>query len=152
MLKKTKLNISYTIVGYGVLENDIRQFVKKENLEEKVNIVINPNNINHYYAKASVFLQSSIFEGMSNTLMEAMSFSLPIIATSVGDTNILVEEKINGYLCQPKNVNQIMEKLYLTISNKEKRLLLGQNSYDKIQNGFSLEVFSNKYINLIENL
>ena len=152
LLKVSKQKIEYTIVGYGELENDIRTIIENKKMGNNVKVVINPSNIDDYYRNASVFLQSSIFEGMSNTLMEAMTFSLPIITTDVGDSKILVKNGDNGYVCEPKNRSQILEKLRILVKDEKKRVQYGENSYKRILNDFSIDVFSKKYINLIENL
>lgn len=152
LLNETKKEIEYTIVGYGELENEIKSFIDKEKIGNRVKMVINPSNIEYYYSNASIFLQSSIFEGMSNTLMEAMTFSLPIVTTNVGDNKMLVEDNVNGYVCEPKNINQLLEKLNSLVNSKEKRSLFGGKSFTKIAEDFSIEACSKKYIHLIENL
>lgn len=152
LLKESEESIEYTVVGYGELEKDIRAFIQDKNIGDNVKVVINPENLEDYYRNASIFLQSSIFEGMSNTLMEAMSFSLPIVTTDVGDSKILVKNDFNGYVCEPKNSSQILAKLSLLVKDHKRRTSFGENSFKRISNNFSVDVFSKKYINLIENL
>ena len=66
---------------------------------------------------ADLFLTTSIYEGMSNSVMEAMSFSLPIIATNAGDMKYLIEDNYNGFICPYKEPNIISNKLVELIND-----------------------------------
>lgn len=55
--------------------------------------------------KADIYLSTSLFEGTSNSIMEAMNADLPIVATNVGDNGLLVKNEINGFLCGKETGN-----------------------------------------------
>jgi len=115
-------------------------------------VVINPLTLNEYYEKADIYLMTSIFEGLSNTVLEAMSFSLPLVVTDVGDNDRLVGEKENGFLCNPKNSNQIADCLLDLCLAYEKRIQFGKRSYEILKENYSYEIFQKRYINFIEEL
>ena len=144
--------IKYWLIGYGELEDNIRKWIKEYKLEEHVKLIINPSNIDNYYSNADIYLCTSIFEGLSNSIMEAMNFSLPIIATNnVGDDSYLVEDGFNGYLCDIRDYKTMAERLKILIINKINRNQIGLNSFEKLKNNFSLEIFRDRYIHLIKN-
>ena len=148
---KTK-NFVYTIVGYGELERQIRCWIKKYDADDYISIVINPEDINFYYQKADIYLMTSIYEGLSNTVLEAMSHSLPLVITNAGDNDRLVKENKNGYLCQPGNYKQVSNRLFTLISSHEKRIKLGKESYAILKEGYSFEIFQQRYFDFIESL
>ncbi len=84
--------------------------------------------------------------------MEAMSYSLPIVATNVGDNNRLVYHGQNGYIVDVKDFKQLANKLCELVISYEKRITFGLESYRIIKENYSFEVFQNKYIELIETL
>lgn len=141
-------NIIYTIVGFGVLENEIRNEIYRLNLEKKVSIVINPVSIEEYYNDADIYLSTSINEGLSNSIMEAMSFGLPIVATDVGDTSILVSEK-NGYLTNISNYLIIAQCIIELLDLPEVRSRKGKNSLEIINRGFSVDRMTEEYSKVI---
>ena len=81
-----------------------------------------------------------------------MSYSLPIVATDVGDNHRLIENDINGYLTKVKDYKAIANRLFDLISTYDKRVNFGRNSYLKLKANYSFNSFQNKYIRLIEEL
>ena len=145
-------NFKYYIVGYGKLENQIRKWIISNGASEYIIIVINPSNVNKYYKLADIYLQTSLFEGLSNTVMEAMSFSLPLITTDVGDNDRLVKNKKNGYLCNLENTEQVVKNILIFCNSYEKRIKFGKKSYNILKENYSNKIFQKKYLNLIGDL
>jgi len=144
--------INYTIIGYGKLEKQIRTWIKENDLSEIVNLVINPDDIYEYYKSSDIFLMTSIFEGLPNSIMEAMSYSLPIVATDVGDINQLVKDSVNGYLTKIGDYKDIADKLNILIESYEKRIGFGEKSYQILKKNYSFEIFQKRYLEFIEAL
>lgn len=139
------------IVGTGPLENEIRDWISSHKLDHRINIHINPENIFDFYKKADIFLQTSLFEGFSNSIMEAMSYCLPIIATDVGDNGCLVENGKNGFLSPVAQSDIIAQNLKILLENPQIRIQMGNNSYEIIKNNFSLQKFANDFNQVIES-
>lgn len=151
-LSKSYKNFKYLIVGYGEEEIKIKNYINENSMNKYVDIVNNANNLEDIYRSADIYLQTSIFEGVSNTIMEAMSFSLPIIATNVGDNSKLIKNNYNGYLCKPKDVDEIFSKLLILIGDNNLRLEFGIRSYDRIKTNYSFERFKEQYEKFIDSL
>ena len=144
--------ITYRIIGYGKEENRIKQWIKDYNLAGIVELLINPSNVPQLLEESDIYLCTSIFEGISNAIMEAMSYGLPIVATKVGDNSHLVENNVNGYLTQPKDHQTIATRLYELSKLDNLRIEFGQNSYEKVKNKYGLARFQSNYFDLIESL
>jgi glycosyltransferase involved in cell wall biosynthesis len=148
LISKTK-NIQYTIVGFGELEAKIREWIYEYQLADYINIIISPKNVNEYLAKSDIYLSTSLYEGLSNSIMEAMSFSLPIVATNVGDNKYLVKDGENGYLCKVTDYESMADSIFYISSDKDRYMRFSSNSYQVIQKEFSNQKFADEYIKLI---
>lgn len=146
------VKVKYIIVGYGELEDNIRTYIHKQDLDEMVKIIINPPNATDYLENAHIYLSTSLFEGLSNSIMEAMEYSLPVVATNVGDNDKLILEGENGFLTEVKNVERIAEKLLILLENNGLRDTMGQTGYTHLVKDFSTSTFKNNYISLITEL
>jgi glycosyltransferase involved in cell wall biosynthesis len=142
----------YIIIGYGSLEKEIREWVEIYNVDRNVSIVVNPPNLADYYYSADIYLLTSIFEGLSNTVLEAMDRALPLVVTNVGDNDRLVKNGVNGFLCRPKNVDEIANSLLILCTKPEMRREYGTKSHQILKENFSQENFEQSYIQLIESL
>jgi glycosyltransferase involved in cell wall biosynthesis len=142
------LDLNYYIVGYGPLEKEIKLLAEKLNIIDRIKIFVNPSNIPEILNDCDIYLSTSLFEGLSNSLMEAMVIGLPIIATDVGDNRYLVKEGYNGYLVGCKDINSIVEKLEILIESEELRRRFGDFNQDKIKKEFSQDNMLNQYLTL----
>lgn len=149
-LSKICSNIKYSIVGYGALEQDIRAKVSELELENVVDFYIDPNNISELLLASDIYLSTSVFEGTSNSIMEAMNANLPIVATNVGDNYKLVLEDKSGYLVGVKAVDEMVVHLKELVLNKEIREHKGFESKLHLEENYSVEKFKTSYQYLID--
>lgn len=143
-------NIIFDIVGYGTLETQIRDWIKKYKIDDITHIYINPNNIDELLDNADIYLSTSLFEGTSNSIMEAMNANLPIVATDVGDNNQLVIPLKNGFLCKPQTPNEIAKHLKDLANSNDLRNQMGKESKKLLIEKFSPEVFIKRYLDLLQ--
>jgi glycosyltransferase involved in cell wall biosynthesis len=81
--------------------------------------VVSRDSIKEYFSFARIFISTSLNEGMSNAMLEALASGLPIIATNTGGTKEMVRSGLNGFVIKMKDVDDIVEKIEIIISNRE---------------------------------
>jgi glycosyltransferase involved in cell wall biosynthesis len=150
--KNRDKKIKYLIIGYGPLESKIRALAKDLNIQNEIEILIKPPNIPEILKKCNIYLSTSLYEGLSNSIMEAMVSGLPIIATNVGDNGYLIKDSYNGFLVPCGEINMIAEKLEYLINSENVRNALGNNGHQIIQNEFSEEKFMEYYLKLFSKM
>ena len=150
LLKKACKNFVFDLCGYGVLEEQIRGWVKQYDVEDVVEFHIHPNNIPELLRQADIYMSTSLFEGTSNSIMEAMNWCLPIVATCVGDNDKLVLEGENGYLTDIGDAEHLSLKLMTLVSDKALRQKMGLKSNRHLRENYSMEVFEERYLKVIE--
>lgn len=95
---------------------------------------------------------SYYMEGLPKSLIEADAIGRPIITSnSVGCKETLVDG-YNGFLIQPKDVDELTEKLDLLLSNKELRVKMGKNARKYAEDYFSIEVVKERHLAIYDEL
>lgn len=138
------------IVGYGLLEEQIRDWVKEYGIENNTDIHIKPNNVPELERGADIYVSTSLFEGTSNSIMEALNWSLPVVATNVGDNDHLVIDGENGYLHPIGDVDGIAVSISRLLNSSDLRNKMGQKSNQILRENYSMEIFEKRYMDLIE--
>mgnify|MGYP001043726430 CR=1 FL=1 len=120
-------NLFFIIAGDGILKNKLIKYIQKR----KINNVLLLgwyNNIYELYNIANIFILTSIFEGMPLTILEAISYDIPIIATDIGaNKEILTNYK---YLCKPHDIDCFVRNINKLI-NKSKKIKYDFNYTEK---------------------
>ncbi len=97
-----------------------------------------------------VVLPSYYREGTPKTLLESASSAKPIITTDNVGCRDVVDHGINGYLCEPRSVEDLANKIemFLALSSEE-RVKMGINSRRKIKNEFDEKIVIGKYLEVL---
>lgn len=142
--------IRFIIIGFGELEPQIRKWVREEGIDNNTEIMINPDHIPTILRDADIYLSTSLFEGMSNAIMEAMNADLPVVCTDVGDNNKLVVDGQNGYLCTVGDWKDLTDRTRDLILHEEKRIAFGKRSKEILERYYDVEIFRTKYLKLLQ--
>lgn len=90
---------------------------------------------------ANVYILPSYNEGLPIAILEAMSYSRPVISTNVGGIPEILHTHENGFLIEPGNLEQIKKAILFFIENPEKITEYGQNAYKSVVQFFPESVF-----------
>lgn len=134
------------IYGEGVLRENLEDLIKSLQIEDRVQLCGQKDNIIEYIKYASVFVMSSDFEGMPNSLMEAMALGLPVISTDCpcGGPKTLINNNQNGILVPVNDRKQLSEQILRLINDKELSNKLSNNAI-KIVDNFSPDIIYDKW-------
>ena len=149
-LVKLRQDFVMDIIGYGEEEQNIRGWIKEYGVGEYINIHIRPDNVQDIVRDADIYLSTSLFEGTSNSIMEALNWSLPVVATNVGDNNHLVIGGVNGTLHPIGDAKGMAESIANLLNNYELRKEYGLASNKNLRENYSMDIFEKRYLNLIE--
>jgi glycosyltransferase involved in cell wall biosynthesis len=113
---------------------------------------IESSEIYERFAKASVYVSTSLEEGFPNVFVEAMHFGLPIVSTDVGGCHEIVREGETGYLYDPLDEALLVERLKTLMNNTVLRNNMGRAAYEKSHQyelGTVIEQFMSLYTEAI---
>lgn len=140
------------IIGEGEERKKLEELAERLNIADKVWMPGYDANPYKYVSKADVFVLSSRFEGLPNTLIEALAVGTPCVSTRCksGPTEILLNGA-GGLLVDvdaPKEMAESMQQLLLDKAMGQKLLSCAQNSLYRFEN----ETVGAEYITLLNQL
>ena len=138
-------NLRMIIVGDGPDYVDIENKIEEMGLSQKILMLGNRDDVSKLLYCFDIFIQPSLYEGLSNTILEAMAVGLPVIASCVGGNPDVVKENENGLLFNPTDVeglSKAIEKIYL---DKELRDNMITANKEKIKSEYSLDKMVGEY-------
>jgi glycosyltransferase involved in cell wall biosynthesis len=95
------------IIGDGPCRENLENLTKDLGLKQNVRFLGMRSDVPELLKLMDIFVLSSIFEGVSNTILEAMATGLPVIATNVGGNPDLIEDSETGILVPKEDVSTL---------------------------------------------
>ena len=149
--KRTK-DWVWHIYGEGPERERLKQLIKKYNLEKKVILKGNVENIYEIYKEYSFYVMTSYFEGLPMVLLEAKANSLPIISFDINTgPSEIVRNNIDGYLIQDGDLKEISSKIIELAINDDTRKKFSLNAKENLDK-FSKKKIIKKWIKLLEEI
>lgn len=144
ILKKEYPEIKMIIIGEGKEKRNLHGLIKKYNLENNFILAGRINNASRILKAFDIYVCSSVKEGLSYTIIEAMQAGLPIIATNVGGNPELIKNNISGLIARSRNPNSLAKNIKKLLETKKFREKLGLKAQEISQKEFNLEKMINK--------
>jgi len=151
LLKLRGKDFKYLMAGYGPQEDEIRYWISELGLEDRIEVEISPDNLPLLFLRSNIYLSTSLREGLSNSIMEALNAGLPVVATNVGDNQFLVNEGKNGFLTNTGDSSSIADALERLIDTPSLRVRMGTAGYQYLKERFSTENFLNQYLQILDH-
>jgi len=147
--------IRLNIIGEGPELNQLKSISQNFNIKD--NVIFhgkqNRDEINHFFMNSDLFIQASNYEGLPHSLLEAMSFGIPVLCTPVGECKEILANGDRGYMLDlPVSKDDIKSKINKIISEKNIANIKGQKGKDFVSKGYNLSNTFNDYKNLFTNL
>lgn len=153
-LRKFGINFHLTMIGNGVMLNQMQELAIENNLSQFITFAgaMNPNRVRNYMEKAQIFLfTSDQNEGWGAVLNEAMNSGCAVVADSrIGAVPYLLRDGENGLLYTEKDA--LFAKVKILAEDSQKRECLGKNAYHTIHDLWNAEVGAKRFITLANEI
>lgn len=148
-LSKENIRVEITIAGDGEVDK-AKKLIKTKKLEKEIKILnwINKDEKDEILRKSDFFLLPSYNEGMPLSVLEAMSYSLPVITSKVGGIPEIVTMEKNGILVEPGDKEELEEAIRKIVLDEKLRNNLAEKAFETINERFNL----NSYIEKLEKI
>lgn len=102
--------------------------------------------------ESGIFLFPSYYEGMPMAVLEAMAYGMAIVTTRVGGIPHLLEDGVNGYLCEPGDIEGLSKRLLELSKDGDKRRKMGERARQKAIEEYSMESHIKKLMDLYDRV
>jgi glycosyltransferase involved in cell wall biosynthesis len=132
-------NINLLIVGDGNQKASLLKQVSDYASRKNIYFLGERNDIKELLRISDIFVLPTLAEGMSNSILEAMTSKLPVVTTDIPENQALIENNVDGILIPPKNSLELSKKIEELINNPQKRKAMGANAFRKIKDNFGIK-------------
>ncbi len=150
LLKKKQSNIRILVVGNGKDSHLLKKEIERRHLQSNVILEGYSKNVVEYYKKASVLISTSNWEGFGLTLVEGMSYGVPIVAFDNTGPREIIAESLSGYLIRKNDFERFAHYTYKLFTNSGENKVMSQNAVKRSKD-FSYASIRNKWIEIIED-
>lgn len=144
-------DVTFLAIGQDTDSEISRSYIKQEN-HGFFRLLGSKTGIESYINAMDICVLSTFTEGISNSILEYMALMKPVVASSGGGTNEIIEDGKTGFLVRQSDSNELAEKINILLSNEQLRIKMGLAGKTSVQNNFSIEKMVSSYITLYKNL
>lgn len=111
------------IYGEGELRGELQEYINTHNLHDSIELKGFATNVCERINEAEIFALASDYEGMSNSMLEALAMGMPVVVTDcpIGGARMLIKNNVNGILVPVGDVSAMAQGLLGLIENEERR-------------------------------
>ncbi len=137
-IKRQNLGFYFIIVGEGPNRKKIESMIMEYNLKDDILMTGSISNVNDYLKVADIMIHSSMGEGCSNAILEGMKHGLPVIATDVGGTPEILDQR-NALLFEYGDAQSLQKHIEYLLNNPSLASQMGRISHLMATQRFSVE-------------
>jgi glycosyltransferase involved in cell wall biosynthesis len=139
------------IIGDGPDASRLRRQITMLGLTDVVLLTGYRSDVRQLMAAFDVYANSSTYEGMSLTLLEAMAAALPIVATRVGGTPEIVVDGETGLLVRARSEDALAAAIDDLYVHENRRVEMGHAGRHRVERHFSLDTMIDRYTSVYRN-
>lgn len=141
------------IVGEGSERPALQRYLEEHpTIKGHVSLMGTSDRVPELLNAMDVYVLPSLAEGICNSLLEAMSTGLTVIATSTGGNPEVVVDGVSGWLFPVGDCGRLAEQLRLLQERQDLRAQLSQEAVRRVRAEFSIESMVRKYAQVYETL
>lgn len=117
---------SSILIGDGELRRECSEIIKKNNLENRIEVVGFQKNPFPYLKNTKILIVPSKVEALGLAAMQALSLGIPVVASNIGGLKDLITDNENGFLCE--NDQQFINKIDYLLKNEYQYTSFSKNA------------------------
>lgn len=143
-VKQSIKNIHLVLIGVGDESRDlieIEKSIEKRGLKNNVTLIpwIKREDSLKIIEQSRLYLSSSLYEGLSYSVIEALALAKPCIVTNVDGNKDLIINGFNGYLVDIGNSEDMAEKIIMLLENEKEHKIMSKNALDIFRNNHNIK-------------
>jgi len=147
-----KSNIHFILAGDGPGRGKLKALVEKYGLNGSFEFLGHVENMHEFYKGLDLYINTSLHEGIPMSVLEAMSYGLPVIAPRVGGLPEIIEDGAEGFLIDTRDPRTFSKKCLLLANDRALWQKMSRAALEKVTNHFSVSHMVEKYLTLYDKL
>jgi len=127
------------VVGSGRKEKELKNWVKKENLNNQVTFLGKITELGMLFKVFDVSILPSTMEGSGFSILEAQASGVPVVASRVGGITEIIKDRETGILIEPGNSDDLYRGIKLILEDNLMRERIVRDAKRQLGQRFSLE-------------
>jgi len=150
LLSEYRTDFHVDVVGSGTEEEKLRALVEKLDITHCFSFVgrVDPSEVSEYLKHASLLVNTSLVEGISNAILEAMIMRVPVVATRIAGNLDLIVHNQTGLLYDVNDADELAEALNALLSNPQRGAQLAYNAQQFVHKEYNLSRVVDEYTSL----
>ena len=145
-------DIHLILLGEGEEKDNLHLITEYLEIQDSVTFLSPVNNVRDYLRIADIFILSSLDEGISNSLLEAMSCGLACISTDVGGARDIFDNGQYGVLVESENVKEMSAAILRLVLSTSARNRFQNLARKRIIEDYSIKNVGRKYVSLYNKI
>lgn len=137
------------ICGAGPLHDPLQSQIEKLNLQDKVKLLGQWDEIPDLLAASDVFVLPSRWEGLPMALLEGMMAELPVIAARVEGVDEVVQPGVHGLLVPLESPADLAQAILQLLRSPQDRLRMGKAARERVLNSYTTDRMCESYLQVI---
>lgn len=140
------------IFGEGPLKAELVEYAKVKNVEDSVHFGGFIEKVEDQIVNATAYISTSDYEGISNSMIEALAMGLPVICTDcpVGGAKTMIQHNTNGVLVNVGDRTDVVNAMIKIVEDKSFTTLISKNAKKSIEK-YSIENISKLWFELVDD-
>lgn len=135
---KVRPDVHFLLVGDGEWRSKIEKQLSDSGMESHFHLVGVQKEVIPYLCRMDIYLSTSEFEGLPIAMLEAMSCSLPVVATRAGGIGEVIQHGIQGYLTEINDWEKLEAYCHQLLDEQTLRKEMGNNARNRVKEKFSM--------------
>ena len=149
-IEKKFPDYSVEIYGKGKDEENIRAYIETRGLTEKVKLMGFSHNVKEEIVDSAMYVSTSDYEGISNSMIEALAMGIPSICTDcpIYGARAMIKDGVNGFLIPVGDVDMLADRMRYIIEHVDKSEELSKAAFT-IRELYPVEMVAGKWLELM---
>ena len=156
IIKRKYPNVKLQLLGFLDVKNPTA--VTSEQMQNWVNEGVveylgTTEDVKSYLVAADVIVLPSYREGVPRSLLEAAAIGRPIVTTDAIGCRDVVDDGVNGFLCNIRDAEDLAEKMIQMIElSPSDRIAMGEAGRSKMEQEFDEKIVINRYLEVVKTI
>ena len=140
--------VEFVLAGDGPQRSMLEEKVNSYSMQEYFTFLGHQEDMDAFYRNLDIYINTSVHEGIPMSVLEAMSYGLPVIVPAVGGFPEIIQNGVQGFLVDGRKIEIYTERILQLLAEPDLRLSMASSARQRVFEGFSQEAMVQAYFDI----